>query len=91
MTAPFASPGLHDALILLAAAGLVIPAFATLRISPVIGFILVGIVVGPHGIGGATELPGWLRGLAITDPHALEPLAEIGVAMLLFALGLGHC
>ena len=88
MTAPFASPGLHDALILLAAAGLVIPAFATLRISPVIGFILVGIVVGPHGIGGATELPGWLRGLAITDPHALEPLAEIGVAMLLFALGL---
>ncbi|TFU03746.1 sodium:proton exchanger [Polymorphobacter arshaanensis] len=88
MTAPFASPGLHDALILLAAAGLVIPAFATLRISPVIGFILVGIVVGPHGIGGASELPGWLRELAITDPHALEPLAEIGVAMLLFALGL---
>lgn len=88
MTTPFASPGLHDALVLLAAAGLVIPAFATLRISPVIGFILVGVVVGPHGIGGANGLPSWLRGLAISDPHALEPLAEIGVAMLLFALGL---
>lgn len=88
MTAPFASPGLHDALILLAAAGLVIPAFATLRISPVVGFILVGIVVGPHGIGGVTDAPSWMRLLAITDPHALEPLAEIGVAMLLFALGL---
>ncbi len=88
MTTPFASPGLHDALVLLAAAGLVIPAFATLRISPVIGFILVGFVVGPHGIGGANGLPSWLRGLAISDPHALEPLAEIGVAMLLFALGL---
>ena len=55
MTAPFASPGLHDALILLAAAGLVIPAFATLRISPVIGFILVGIVVG-HGVAASATV-----------------------------------
>jgi len=88
MTTEFATPGLHDALILLGAAGLVIPAFAALRISPVIGFILVGIFVGPHGIGGATGFPDWVRLLSISDPHAIEPLAEIGVAMLLFALGL---
>ena len=72
MTTEFATPGLHDALILLGAAGLVIPAFAALRISPVIGFILVGIFVGPHGIGGATGVPEWLHVLSISDPHALS-------------------
>ena len=38
------STGLSDALTILGAAGIVIPAFARIRISPVIGFILVGMV-----------------------------------------------
>ncbi|MGL4541269.1 MAG: cation:proton antiporter, partial [Polymorphobacter sp.] len=86
--AGFASDGLNDALILLGAAGLVIPAFAALRISPVVGFILVGILVGPQVLGSASGSLAWLRHFAISDPPALAPLAEIGVAMLLFALGL---
>ena len=42
---------LSDALVILGAAGLVIPAFARLRITPVIGFILIGMLVGPYGLG----------------------------------------
>ena len=42
--------GFSDALVILGAAGLVIPGFARFRISPVIGFILVGLLVGPAGI-----------------------------------------
>ena len=38
-----------DSLVILGAAGLVIPGFARFRISPVIGFILVGLAVGPPG------------------------------------------
>ena len=37
------SKGFSDALVILGAAGLVIPAFARFRVTPVIGFILVGV------------------------------------------------
>ena len=48
-----------------------------LRQPLILGYILAGIVVGPH-TGGVT----------ITEIHDIELLAEIGVALLLFALGL---
>ncbi|MFZ4746919.1 MAG: sodium:proton exchanger, partial [Sphingomonas sp.] len=54
------STGLSDALVVLGAAGLVIPAFARLKISPVIGFILVGVVVGPFGLGTLVPRVPWL-------------------------------
>ncbi|RLB70798.1 MAG: portal protein, partial [Deltaproteobacteria bacterium] len=41
-----------------------------------LGYILVGIVIGPFSVG------------IVSDPHEVEKLAEIGVALLLFALGL---
>ncbi|MDQ1277704.1 MAG: monovalent cation:H+ antiporter-2, family [Thermodesulfobacteriota bacterium] len=43
----------------------------------IIGYIFAGVVVGPH-TGGVT----------VSDVHNIEKLAEIGVALLLFALGL---
>ena len=43
----------------------------------ILGYILAGIVVGPY-TGGVT----------VGDIHEIELLAEIGVALLLFALGL---
>ena len=46
------SPLLADALVILGAAGIVIPLFARFRITPIIGFILVGLLVGPFGLGG---------------------------------------
>ena len=42
---------MSDALVILGAAGIVIPVFARFRITPVIGFILVGLLVGPFGLG----------------------------------------
>ena len=41
---------LGDALVILGAAGIVIPLFARIRITPVIGFILVGLAVGPFAL-----------------------------------------
>jgi len=80
--------GFSDALVILGAAGLVIPAFARAKISPVIGFILVGLLVGPSGLGAlAREYPP-LYYITITDPHAIEPFAEFGIILLLFSIGL---
>jgi CPA2 family monovalent cation:H+ antiporter-2 len=82
------TPGLSDALTILGAAGIVIPAFARLKISPVIGFILVGIVAGPFALGAlATNMP-WLEAVSITNPAGIEPFAEFGIILLLFAIGL---
>ena len=82
------SPILSDALVILGAAGIVIPVFARFRITPVIGFILIGILVGPFGLGKLTYDVEWLRHITITDPGALEPFAEFGIILLLFAIGL---
>ncbi|UVO53268.1 cation:proton antiporter [Sphingomonas sp. SUN039] len=82
------SAGLSDAVVVLGAAGLVIPAFARLRISPVIGFILVGIIVGPFGLGTLVDRMPWLFYVTISDPKAMAPFAEFGIILLLFSVGL---
>jgi CPA2 family monovalent cation:H+ antiporter-2 len=79
---------LGDTLVILAAAGIVIPLFARFRITPVIGFILVGILVGPFGLGSAVDQHPWLAYVTIRDPHRLEPFAEFGIVLLLFSVGL---
>ncbi len=80
--------GFSDALVILGAAGLVIPAFARFRVSPVIGFILVGVLVGPAGLGSLVAQMPWLYYITITDPESIAPFAEFGIILLLFSIGL---
>jgi CPA2 family monovalent cation:H+ antiporter-2 len=88
MPEDFSSSGLSDALVILGAAGIVIPAFARIRISPVLGFILIGILIGPFGLGALSGQAPWLNYVTITNTHAIEPFAEFGIIMLLFSIGL---
>jgi monovalent cation:H+ antiporter-2, CPA2 family len=59
------------ALIVLGAAGVVIPVFHRLHISSVLGFILVGIVVGPFGLASLTSHLPWLSAITISQPQAI--------------------
>ncbi|WP_073975101.1 cation:proton antiporter [Erythrobacter donghaensis] len=82
------SPVLSDALVILGAAGIVIPVFARFRITPIIGFILIGVLVGPYGLGSLVERVPWLYHVTISNPDGLAPFAEFGIVLLLFAIGL---
>ena len=88
MASPVHPSDFKDALIILGAAGVVVPLFHRLRVSPVLGFMVVGMAVGPSGFGAlAREVP-WLSAVTITDASAIGPVAELGVVMLLFMIGL---
>ncbi|HYD98091.1 MAG TPA: monovalent cation:proton antiporter-2 (CPA2) family protein [Alphaproteobacteria bacterium] len=67
---------LHDALIFLAAVVVVVTLFHRLRMSPVLGFLAAGLLIGPQGLGIVHDIEG---------PAAL---GELGVVFLLFAIGL---
>jgi CPA2 family monovalent cation:H+ antiporter-2 len=88
MSVELYSPALSDALVILGAAGIVIPLFARFRITPIIGFIVVGLLVGPYGLGAHVREVPWLIHITITDPASLGPFAEFGIILLLFTIGL---
>ncbi|MGH8743718.1 MAG: monovalent cation:proton antiporter-2 (CPA2) family protein [Burkholderiales bacterium] len=63
-------------LILLATAVLVVVLFRVLRLPPLLGYLLVGILIGPHALG-------WIH-----EDTGTRQLAEFGVVFLMFSIGL---
>ncbi len=88
MAAELDTHGLENTLIILGAAGIVIPAFARLRITPIIGFLLVGVLVGPMGLGALTQHYPWLSWITISDTEGIARIGEFGIILLLFGIGL---
>ena len=81
-------PHLREALLFLALAGILIPLLQRFRISNVLGFLVVGLVVGPFGLGRfAADLP-WLSWLSFSGGPGVAALAEMGVMFLMFSIGL---
>ncbi|TAH67910.1 MAG: potassium transporter TrkA [Rhodopseudomonas palustris] len=82
-------PGIYrETLVFLGTAGVIIPLMARLRISPVLGFLVAGLVLGPYSLGRLQDDWSWLSVIAITSQDAVDRLAEFGVAFLLFTIGL---
>lgn len=63
-------------LVMLLSCLLILPALERLRISPVLGYLLAGMVVGPYGLA------------LVSHSAGLEDLADLGVVFLLFMIGL---
>lgn len=79
---------LREVLVFLAAAGVVVPILQRLRVSPVLGFLIVGIIVGPYGLARFSDSAPWLHHISIGDPESVRSIAELGVVFLLFMIGL---
>ena len=77
-----------DLVVFLAAAGVVVPLFNRLKISPVLGFLAAGVLLGPQGLARLTDTVPWLSWLTISDAAQIRSLSELGVAFLLFMIGL---
>lgn len=67
---------LRDLLVFLLAPVVVVPLFRRLRVSPILGYLAAGALIGPEALALIAESP---------TTHAV---AELGVAFLLFAIGL---
>jgi CPA2 family monovalent cation:H+ antiporter-2 len=82
-------PGAYkDVVLFLATAGVVVPLFRQWRISPILGFLGAGVVLGPYGLGSLAHEVTWLNAFTIDNPGELAQLAELGVVFLLFTIGL---
>src|SRR3984893_16447802 len=86
--APLNTSFYKEALIVLGAAGIVIPLFHRLHVSSVLGFMLVGVAVGPFGLASLTPYLSWLSAITFSEPESIEPIAQLGVVLLLFMIGL---
>ena len=75
-------------LIVLGATAIVIPLVQRLRLPPVVGYMAVGMAVGPFGVGTLVADIPFLAALVIDDHAAIVPVAELGVALLMFMIGL---
>jgi monovalent cation:proton antiporter-2 (CPA2) family protein len=79
---------LHEVIVFLAAAGIVVPLIHRLGVGPVLGFLAVGLVIGPFGLTRFVEDLPWLTYIVISDLDGVRALAELGVVFLLFMIGL---
>ena len=76
-----------ETLLFLVTAGVVAPLFFRLRVSPVLGYLLAGVALGPYGLGSLDLKAPWLNALAI-NVDAIDRIAAFGVVALLFTMGL---
>ena len=76
-----------ETLLFLVTAGVVAPLFFRLRISPVLGYLLAGVALGPYGLGAIARNAPWLSALAI-NVESIDRIAAFGVVALMFTMGL---
>lgn len=80
---------LQELVVFLVAAGVVIPLGKRWHLSPVLGFLIMGLLVGPNGIGRFVSAVPWLEFAVISDVDGVRALSELGIVFLLFMIGLG--
>ena len=78
----------RETLIFLATAGVVVPLFRQLKISPILGFLVAGDLLGPYGLGRAVDKNAWLASFTFSNVEQIARVADFGVVFLLFMIGL---
>ena len=83
-----ALPFLRETLLFLALAGVLIPLLQRFRVNQVVGFLVVGMLVGPFGfVLWADHVP-WVKVFSFPRGPGVQSLGELGVIFLMFLIGL---
>lgn len=69
-------PLLQDLLIFMGFSAIVVYALQRIRLPSILGFLVTGILIGPHGLG------------LVSESEQIELISEIGVILLLFVIGM---
>lgn len=77
-----------DALVVLGAAGVIVPAARRFGLSPVLGYLGAGALLGPLGLGQFVSAIPALYWVTVVEPKNVAVIAELGIVFLLFLLGL---
>jgi monovalent cation:proton antiporter-2 (CPA2) family protein len=84
---PIHLPFIEELALFLVCAGIVVPLFRRLGLSPVLGFLIAGMAVGPFGLGRLVGEDSIWNYAVIRDIETTRTIAEFGVAFLLFVIG----
>jgi CPA2 family monovalent cation:H+ antiporter-2 len=77
-----------DAVVVLATAGVIVPFAKSLKVNSIVAFMACGALLGPFGLGRLASSIPLLSTVTVSSPEALAGPAELGVAFLLFVIGL---
>ena len=88
MASPINIEAYSDALVVLGTAGIVVPIVRRLGISPVLGYLAAGALLGPLGLGSLIASVPFLYWVTVVDAKNVAGIAELGVVFLLFLIGM---
>jgi CPA2 family monovalent cation:H+ antiporter-2 len=69
-------------------AGIAVPLLQRLKLSPVLAYLVCGIIVGPHGLAALADAYPWLAAISIKEADTVHLLGELGIIALMFMIGL---
>ena len=88
MAAPVNIATYKEIILVLGTAGIVVPGLNRLKISPVVGFLLAGILMGPYGLAQFAGSIPFIELITITDQSDFPALSELGILLLMFLIGI---
>ena len=88
MASPINIAVYSDALVVLATAGVVVPIVHRWGLSPVLGYLAAGALLGPLGLGSFIDQVPILYWFTVVDAKNVAGIGDLGVVFLLFLIGL---
>lgn len=79
---------LYKCILIFGISGLIVPLFNRIHVSPILGFLLCGVLISPNLLNPAENDFGFLNKVLFVEEDNIRLLGELGVLALLFMIGL---
>ncbi len=79
---------LSTILLIFSVAGILVPIFQKIKISPILGYLICGLFIGPFGLARFQNSFPQVSYFTISDVSTVGLLGEIGIVFLMFMIGL---